>query len=195
MLRIIPFYPTEAKLVTALKRGEARAQKVVYERYSGRMLAICVRYVANRADAEEVMIDGFMKIYEKIDQFREEGSFEGWMKRVMVTESLMFLRKKKAWRQEIPIDEMGAEPDYDWAETSLESEELMRLVNQLPDGYRTVFNLYAIEGYSHAEIAEMLKISEGTSKSQLSRARSLLQVGLKKIQEYHYEEAYRKTAN
>ncbi len=195
MLRIIPFYPTETKLVTALKRGEARAQKVVYERYSGRMLAICVRYVANRADAEEVMIDGFMKIYEKIDQFREEGSFEGWMKRVMVTESLMFLRRKKAWRQEIPIEDMNVEPDYEWADTSLESEDLMRLVNQLPDGYRTVFNLYAIEGYSHAEIADMLKISEGTSKSQLSRARTLLQVGLKKLHEYHYEEAYRKTAN
>lgn len=194
MFRIIPFYPTEAKLVTALKKGESRAYKVVYERYAGKMLAVCTRYVANRADAEEIMLDGFMRVFEKISQFREDGSFEGWIRRIMVTESLMFLRKNKAWRQELSIDEVTSEPDYEWAETSLEAEDLLRMVNQLPDGYRMVFNLYAIEGYSHAEIAAMLGISEGTSKSQLSRARSLLQVSLKKIEQNQYEKSYRKTA-
>ena len=194
MFRIIPFYPTEAKLVTALKQGENRAYKVVYERYAGKMLAVCTRYVANRADAEEIMLDGFMRVFEKVSQFREDGSFEGWIRRIMVTESLMFLRRNKAWRQELSIDEVTTEPDYEWAETSLEAEDLLRMVNQLPDGYRTVFNLYAIEGYSHAEIAEMLGISEGTSKSQLSRARSFLQVSLKKIEQNQYEKSYRKTA-
>lgn len=205
MLRLIPFFTTEAQLITALKRGESRAHKVVYERFASKMLAVCTRYCANRADAEEVMLDGFMRVFEKIGQFREDGSFEGWIRRVMVTESLMFLRKSKQWRQEIPIEEATVEPDYAWADTMLNENDLLRIVNQLPDGYRTVFNLYAIEGYAHAEIAEMLGISEGTSKSQLSRARLLLQTNLKKLEqepvqqtgqtEYLHEKTYRKTAN
>ncbi|MCX6213427.1 sigma-70 family RNA polymerase sigma factor [Spirosoma sp.] len=199
MLRLIPFFTTEAKLIGALKRGESRAHKVIYERYAGKMLAVCTRYCANRADAEEVMLDGFMKVFEKIEQFREDGSFEGWIRRIMVTESLMFLRKAKQWRQEISLDEVTVEPDYEWADTAVNENDLLRMVNQMPDGYRTVFNLYAIEGYSHIEIAEMLGISEGTSKSQLSRARVLLQTNLKKLEQEtrseSYEKAYRKTAS
>lgn len=199
MLRLIPFFTTEAQLIVALKRGESRTHKVVYERFAGKMLAVCTRYCANRDDAEEVMLDGFMRVFEKIEQFREEGSFEGWIRRIMVTESLMFLRKAKQWRQEVPIDEVTVEPDYDWADTAVNESDLMRLVNQLSDGYRTIFNLYAIEGYAHAEIAEMLGISEGTSKSQLSRARMILQTSLKKMEQdfrkVSYEKTYRKTAN
>jgi RNA polymerase sigma factor (sigma-70 family) len=199
MLRIIPFFTTEAQLIVALKRGESRAHKVVYERYAGKMLAVCTRYCANRDDAEEVMLDGFMRVFDKIGQFREDGSFEGWIRRIMVTESLMFLRKSKQWRQEIPIDDSTVESDYEWADTAVNENDLLRLVNQLPDGYRTVFNLYAIEGYAHAEIAEMLGISEGTSKSQLSRARMMLQVNLKKMEQdfrtVSYEKTYRKSAN
>ncbi|CCH56338.1 RNA polymerase, sigma-24 subunit, ECF subfamily [Fibrisoma limi BUZ 3] len=195
MLRIIPFFTTEAQLVSALKRGESRAHKVVYERYAGKMLAVCTRYCSNRADAEEVMIDGFMKVFEKIEQFREDGSFEGWIRRIMVTESLMFLRRNRQWRQEVAVDEMTDEPDYEWADTAVNENDLLRMVNQLPDGYRTVFNLYAIEGYSHAEIADMLGISEGTSKSQLSRARILLQTNLKKLEkDFTNEKTYRKAA-
>ncbi len=183
MLRLIPFFTTETQLIAALRRGESRAHKVAYERFSGRMLAVCMRYCANRDDAEEVMIDGFMRVFEKISQFREDGSFEGWIRRVMVTESLMFLRRNKQWRQEIPIDDVTAEPDYAWADTAIHENELLRMVNQLPDGYRTVFNLYAIEGYNHAEIAELLGISEGTSKSQLSRARAILQATIAKAEQ------------
>ena len=206
MLRLIPFFTTEAQLVAALKRGESRAHKVVYERYAGKMLAVCTRYCANRDDAEEVMIDGFMRVSEKIEQFREDGSFEVWNRRVKVTESLMFLRKNKQWRQEVSIDDVTVEPDYAWADTAVNENDLLRMVNQLPDGYRTVFNLYAIEGYSHAEIAEMLGISEGTSKSQLSRARMLLQANIKKLeqdsaqgkwagQREYYEKSVGKAAN
>ncbi len=183
MLRLIPFFTTETQLIAALRRGESRAHKVAYERFSGRMLAVCMRYCANRDDAEEVMIDGFMRVFEKISQFREDGSFEGWIRRVMVTESLMFLRKNKQWRQEIPIDDVTVEPDYAWADTAIHENDLLRMVNQLPDGYRTVFNLYAIEGYNHAEIAELLGISEGTSKSQLSRARAILQATIAKAEQ------------
>ncbi len=183
MLRLIPFFTTETQLIAALRRGESRAHKVAYERFSGRMLAVCLRYCANRDDAEEVMIDGFMRVFEKIGQFREDGSFEGWIRRIMVTESLMFLRKNKQWRQEIPIDDVSIEPDYAWADTAIHENDLLRMVNQLPDGYRTVFNLYAIEGYNHAEIAELLGISEGTSKSQLSRARAILQANIAKAEQ------------
>lgn len=183
MLRLIPFFTTETQLIAALKRSEGRAHKVVYERFAGRMMAVCTRYCANRADAEEVMLDGFMRVFEKIGQFREDGSFEGWIRRVMVTESLMFLRKNKQWRQEMPMNDMLVEPDYEWADTAVHENDLLRMVNQLPDGYRTVFNLYAIEGYAHAEIAQMLGISEGTSKSQLSRARAMLQMSLKKLEQ------------
>ncbi len=199
MLRIIPFFTTETQLVAALKRGESRAHKIVYERFAGKMLAVCARYCSNRADAEEVMLDGFMHMFEKIEQFREDGSFEGWVRRIMVTESLMFLRKNKQWRQEIPIEEAVLEPDYEWADAAVNENDLLRMVSQLPDGYRTIFNLYAIEGYSHAEVAEMLGISEGTSKSQLSRARVMLQANLKKLEQEcrtePYEKKFRKTAN
>jgi RNA polymerase sigma factor (sigma-70 family) len=191
MLRLLPFYTTETQLIRALARGESRAQKVVYERFAGRMLAVCMRYCANRADAEEVMLDGFMRVYNRIGQFREDGSFEGWIRRIMVTESLMFLRRHKAWRQEIPLDEAATEePDYARADAHLNESDLLRLINQLPDGYRTVFNLYAIEGYSHAEIADALGIAEGTSKSQLSRARTLLQASLKKSEINRDETGY-----
>ncbi len=193
MLRIIPFFQSESQLITALKRSDNRAHKVVYERYSGKMMAVCVRYIANRSDAEETMIDGFMRAFERIGQFREEGSFEGWLRRIMVTESLMFLRRTKAWRHEIALDEIVTEPDYEWAQNSLEADDLLRLVGQLPDGYRTVFNLYAIEGYTHQEIASELGISEGTSKSQLSRARLWLQTSLVKL-EREYGQANRTSA-
>jgi len=183
MLRLIPFFTTETQLIAALRRGEAKAHKVVYERFSGKMMTVCTRYCANRADAEEVMLDGFMRVFEKIDQFREDGSFEGWIRRIMVTESLMFLRKSKQWRHELPLEDVTEEPNYDWADASLNADELLRMVGQLSEGYRAVFNLYAIEGYSHAEIAETLGISEGTSKSQLSRARALLQTQLKKAEQ------------
>jgi RNA polymerase sigma-70 factor (ECF subfamily) len=196
MLRIIPFFTTEAQLIAALKRGESRAHKLVYERFSGKMLSVCTRYCTNRDDAEEVMLDGFMRVFEKISQFREDGSFEGWVRRVMVTESLMFLRKNKQLRQEVALDDTLIEPDYDWADATLNENDLLRLIGQLPEGYRSIFNLYAIEGYSHTEIADLLGISEGTSKSQLSRARALLQSSLKKLeQQQNYERTYQKTAS
>lgn len=178
----IPYYLSESQLVVALQRGEARAQKVTYERYATRMMAVCLRYVANQADAEDVLIEAFMRVFERINQFRNEGSFEGWVRRIMVTESLMFLRKNKSLRQEVPLDNVMKEPDYQWADENLQADDLLRLVAQLPDGYRTIFNLYAIEGYNHAEIASLTGISEGTSKSQLSRARALLQQKIKTLE-------------
>ncbi len=163
------------QLITALQRADSRAQKALFERYSSKMLAICVRYVSNRYEAEEILMDGFMRVFEKIGQYKSEGSFEGWIRRIMVNESLMYLRKNKQWRAEIALEDVAPEADTTFADQDLMAEDLMNLLEQLPAGYKTVFNLYAIEGYSHAEIAESLGITESTSKSQLHRARALLQ--------------------
>ena len=175
MIRRLLGYSTEVQLITALQRADSRAQKALFERYSPKMLTICVRYVSNRYEAEEILMDGFMRVFEKIGQYKSEGSFEGWIRRIMVNESLMYLRKNKQWRAEIALEDATPEADTTFADQDLMAEDLMNLLEQLPAGYKTVFNLYAIEGYSHAEIAESLGITESTSKSQLHRARALLQ--------------------
>ncbi|GAB3895894.1 RNA polymerase sigma factor [Larkinella knui] len=175
MIRRLLGYSTEAQMITALQRADGRAQKALFERYSSKMLTICVRYVSNRYEAEEILMDGFMRVFEKIGQYKSEGSFEGWIRRIMVNESLMYLRKNKQWRAEIALEDTLPEADTTFADQDLIAEDLMNLLDQLPAGYKTVFNLYAIEGYSHAEIAESLGITESTSKSQLHRARALLQ--------------------
>lgn len=165
----------EDELIKGCKKNNPKIQRQLYEMYSGRMLAICRRYIKHTDEAEEIMVNGFLKIFEKIDQFRGEGSFEGWMKRIMVFEALNHLRKQKMVFVEIETAQYNENIDYTNAQSQLEVQDLMNLLDELPAGYRTVFNLYAIEGYSHQEIGEMLQISESTSKSQLSRARVHLQ--------------------
>lgn len=165
----------ELTLVEALRRGDPKAQRLAYDRYSPRMMALCRRYLADDFEAEEAMIEGFMRVFAHIGQFRDEGSFEGWIRRIMVNESLMALRRKKQEGFRYDYEEVTNETPPIAADTSLEAAELMALIDRLPTGYRTVFNLYAIEGYPHEEIAGLLGISENTSKSQLHRARVLLQ--------------------
>ncbi|MFB0945846.1 MAG: RNA polymerase sigma factor (sigma-70 family) [Spirosomataceae bacterium] len=186
MLKAIPLFGTEHDLARAISKGDSKAQSMLYERYSPKMLSICLRYMGDMMEAEDVMIEGFMRIFDKISQFNFKGSFEGWMRRIMVNEALMRLRGKKMINVE--LDEVRQESSGVTVESNINAEELLKLVNELPVGYRTVFNLFAIEGYSHAEIAEQLEISEGTSKSQLSRARALLQERLKVIEKDHLRE-------
>ncbi len=174
MTKVLPLFKTEYDLAKAIKQGNKAAQTEFYNKFSGKMMSICLRYVSDRMQAEDVMIDGFMKVFDKIDQFGFNGSFEGWVKRIMVNEALMFLRSRKMIEMDLELASSDQSLHFQ-ADDSLEAEDLMILISQLPVGYRTVFNLYAIEGYSHAEIGEKLGISEGTSKSQLSRARTLLQ--------------------
>jgi len=125
--------------------------------------------------AEDVMIEGFIKVFGKIGQFKSDGSFEGWIRRIMVNEALGYLRKQKRIPEDFLSEEASNIPDYQYADQNLDAQEIMVLIEQLPMGYRTVFNLYAIEGYAHTEIAELLGITESTSKSQLHRARAMLQ--------------------
>ena len=171
---------SEETLVLGLRRADPKAQRQAYDRFSPRMMALCRRYMADDFEAEEAMIEGFIRVFERIGQFRDEGSFEGWIRRIMVNESLMALRRKKQEGYRQSFEEVAAETPPVAAETGLEAAELLALIDRLPAGYRTVFNLYAIEGYPHQEIAGLLGITESTSKSQLHRARALLQ---KMIQE------------
>jgi RNA polymerase sigma-70 factor (ECF subfamily) len=126
-------------------------------------------------EAEDILVCGFTKVFRKIDQFKGDGSFEGWIRRIMVNESLTYIRKNKSMFLEVEIEKADREPDYAQMHNQLEVEDLQKIIDQLPTGYKTVFNLYAIEGFSHKEIAEKLGINENTSKSQLSRARVHLQ--------------------
>jgi RNA polymerase sigma factor (sigma-70 family) len=167
-------FTTEQELIKGCLKNERIAQELLYKSYSGKFLSICLRYVKDRDLAEDVMIEGFMKIFEKLPQFEGMGSFEGWMKRIIVTQSLLTLRSQKKLNMEVHVDSPieGTSDGYEL--NHLEAEDLISLIHELPLGYRTVFNLYAIEGYSHSEIGDLLGITVSTSKSQLNRARNLL---------------------
>jgi len=168
----------DIELIEGCKRKDAQAQKCLYDRYAGKLYALCCRYIKEKMEAEDVLIIAFTKILDRMDQYKGEGSFEGWMKRVVVNESLTYLRKNKNMYLEMDIEAADREPDLEKLESHLQAEDLMKMIEGLPSGYRIVFNLYAIDGYSHKEIAEQLGISENTSKSQLSRARVALQKSL-----------------
>lgn len=180
----------EQDLINGCRQGNKMAQKRLYDTYSSKMHAVCYRYVRNQADAEDILIAAFTRIFSKISQFRDEGSFEGWIRRIVVNESLTFLRSKRAMYIETDLDHAEHQINYGHLEDHLAAEDLMNMISQLPDGYRVVFNMYAIDGYSHKEIATHLGISENTSKSQLSRARVYLQKMLAQ-----YEEKAKKLIN
>jgi RNA polymerase sigma-70 factor (ECF subfamily) len=165
----------EQELIKGCIRREQGAQKCLYDTFSSKMYALCCRYVKDSMEAEDVLVTAFTKILDKIDQYKSEGSFEGWIRRIVVNESLTYLRRNKNMYLELDLEAANYEPDYQTISDHLEAEDLLKMIGELPSGYRIVFNLYAIDGYSHKEIAEQLGISENTSKSQLSRARSYLQ--------------------
>ena len=177
---LLPF-KSEQELIQACQKQDRRAQQIVYQVNAGKMMAVCKRYLGIGPDAEDALMEGFMKVFSKIDNFQGQGSFEGWIRKIMVNESLMKIRKT-ANRYDQDIDETYDVAHPEDALMHLGVEEIQNLILELPPGYRTIFNLYAIEGYSHVEIGDMLQISEGTSKSQLSRARQILQSKLKELQ-------------
>jgi RNA polymerase sigma factor (sigma-70 family) len=165
----------ETELIRGCIRRDRAAQKRMYEMYSPVMYPICCRYVKNSMEAEDVLVVAFTKILNKIDQYKGTGSFEGWMKRIVINEALVQIRSQRSMFLTTDIDEVESEIEDADNHNHLEEEDLMKMIMQLPAGYRSVFNLYAIDGYSHKEIAAELGISENTSKSQLSRARVFLQ--------------------
>ncbi|RZS96763.1 RNA polymerase sigma factor [Cecembia calidifontis] len=176
-------FTTEQEIIKACLKNDRKAQEQLYQTYSRKFLAICIRYVKDRELAEDVLMEGFMKIFEKLPQFESKGSFEGWMKRIIVTQSLLTLRNSRHLNMEVVQVETHLEVQENSYELNhLEAADLMELIQELPVGYRTVFNLYAVEGYSHSEIGDLLGITESTSKSQLNRARNLLKQKIADIQ-------------
>ncbi len=173
---------TEEELLEGCRRGKSSAQRGLYDRLAPKMLGVCLRYIKDREEAEHVMIGGIVKVFEKLEQFKSEGSFEGWVRRIIVNDCLMYLRKNRNMSLETDIDSASDTLNLSIMEDTLDQADLLKLIGELPVGYRTVFNLYAIEGYNHAEIAKQLEISENTSKSQLSRARKWLQTKLAEIE-------------
>lgn len=165
-----------SQLIKEAKQGSTAAQKYLFDLMADRLLMICRRYIKNMEDAEEIMLDGFYKFFKNLSSFSYQGeaALFVWMKKIMINECLMFLRKKNVFSivsdsdaEDIPLEEEAL--------NNLSAAEIFNLIIQLPVGYRTVFNLYEIEGMGHKEIAELLSISEGTSKSQLSKSKVLLQ--------------------
>jgi RNA polymerase sigma factor (sigma-70 family) len=172
------YHAADHELIEGCKKHDRHAQRFLYEHFSSKMFALCCRYIKDRMEAEDILVTSFTKIFDRVGQFKNEGSFEGWIRRIVVNESLSYLRRNKSMYLETDIEAADREPDYERLDSELEAQDLLKLISELPAGYRIVFNLYAIDGYSHKEIAEQLGISENTSKSQLSRARVALQNAL-----------------
>ncbi len=165
-------------LIANCQKGDRLAQRKLYDRYAAQFFGVCRRYIYKKEDVEEVLLSAFYKIFTKINQYTGKGNFEGWMRRIVVNEALMFLRKQnnlstlQVVHTEDALKNMAVRPK---ADSNIREGEILKLLDHLPTGYRTVFNLYVIEGYSHKEIAQLLKVSINTSKSQLLKARRMLQ--------------------
>jgi RNA polymerase sigma factor (sigma-70 family) len=165
----------ESDLIKGCLNGERKMQEALYYRYSPKMYAVCLRYSSNADDAQDLLQDGFIKVYKNIDKFRGEGSFEGWMRRIFVNTSIEHFRKKTKINTIADSNDVQME-DKEWtALDTIAEKDIINLIQELSPGYRQIFNMYVIEGYPHKDIAEILGISEGTSKSQLARAKAILQ--------------------
>ena len=174
---------TDEELIRGCLKEDESAQRELFRRYAGKMLAVCQRYARNSMDAEDIIQDAFIKVFDKIRQFKFEGSFEGWIRKIVVNTALkkytVIRYDKEVSGYEIGDRDSTMEAS---ANSHLGEKELLGLINKLPDGYRLIFNLYVIEGYQHEEIAQLLKIQPGTSRSQLVKARNMLKNQILKLQ-------------
>ncbi len=170
----------DTKIFEGVLKGKRHAQNMLFKKYAPLMLGICMRYAQNKAEAEDMVQEGFIKIFTKAGDFRGDGSFEGWMKRIMVNTAISYYKSHLKHQHHTDMDDVnetiaaddGHEDDLE--EVNLPKDKLMELIQGLPEGYRMVFNLYVFEQYSHKDIADQLGVSINTSKSQLSKARKLL---------------------
>lgn len=181
-MQFLIYSARETELIEGCRRNESIAQKALYEHMAGKMFALCCRYIKDRMEAEDVLVTSFTKVFDRIGQFEGKGSFEGWVRRIVVNEALSYLRKNKSMYLETDLTAADREPHLDNLNNQLEADDILKLVAGLPAGYKIVFNMYAIDGFSHKEIAGQLGISENTSKSQLSRARTHLQTKLMELE-------------
>lgn len=178
-------------LVKDCLKKKPRAQKEMYEQFAPAMLGVCYRYTKSITDAEDVLQEGFIKIFLHLSEYRSTGELGAWIRRIMVTTALNYLKKNKRYRSELVFAEMPLHPVSDENPViKLEAKQLSELIRQLPTGFQTIFNLHAIEGYTHAEIGEILGITDGTSKSQYARARYLLIEWIEKYSSCSNQEQY-----
>lgn len=169
----------EQTLIQQCIEGNAKAQKALFDKFAPKMMAVCMRYVSSRMEADDVMQEGFIKLFANLPNFRFEGSFEGWLRRIFVNSALDYIKRNKRSTMEASLDQVQELSSVGTSD-ALQEADLLKIIQAMPTGYKTVFNMYAIEGYSHKEIGEMLQISENTSKSQYSRAKTYLQSQLEK---------------
>ncbi len=173
---------TEYELIKGCIKQDAKCQRLLFEQMAGKMLSVCLRYANDSMEAEDMLQDGLVRVFNNIHQFKFEGSFEGWVRRVVVNCALKHLQKKRIQFSEIKENSNDGLRMESYAFSNLGEEDLMKLISQLPDGYRIVFNLNIIEGYTHEEIGQMLNIQASTSRSQLVKARKMLQYQILQLQ-------------
>ena len=165
----------DSTLVKECIKGNAKAQRLLFDKFSQKMLGVCLRYTKSQDEAEDALQEGFVKAFSKLKDFSNQGSLEGWIRRIMVNTSLDAIRKNTKFMKDVSIDTVDYQiGNEDFIVEGLNAEDLMKLINSMPEGYKVIFNMFAIEGYSHQEISTTLGISESTSKSQYMRAKGYL---------------------
>jgi len=184
-LKVLKLYNNEAQLIYKASKNHRDAQHALYKAHAPKMLSVCRYYIKDTQQAEEALLNGFFKVFKQIKSFKSQGSFEGWIRQIMVHESISLLRKKK--QLEFSADDMELyDKPINSDTTELDLEKIQLLINNLPEGYRIIFIMHAVEGYKHREISTLLGISESTSKSQLFKARKLLQKQIKQLNKTSY---------
>ncbi len=185
-MKVVSLHKNYKSLLVKASRGNKRYQHQLFELFAPKMLSICRQYIKNKDLAEEVMLTGFLKVFTHLKSYKSEGSFEGWIRRIMINEAISQLRKEKKlqFKDEEVLENSINHVAY--IETNLEVEDIQKMIDALPQGYKTVFILYVVEGYKHSEISELLQISESTSKSQLFKARKILRSIIEKQNNVNY---------
>lgn len=173
---------TEYEIIQGCLKKDIKCQQMLYKAYAGKMMTVCLRYSKDKSEAEDIFQEGFIRVFQYMHQFKFEGSFEGWLRRIIVNTALKNISKKRInFVEVVNLDEhAGGLPPY--AYSNLGADDILKLINRLPEGYRLVFNLHIIEGFTHEEIAKILKIQAATSRSQLVKARKMLQNQITKLQ-------------
>ena len=189
-MKVIHLHQEEKQLIELAVENNRHAQQKMYSKYSPKMLSVCRQYIKDLHQAEDIMITAFMKVFTNLNKFKHEGSLEGWIRRIMINECISFIRVHK--KVKFIEDENYFEDSFNNIESQFSVDDIQSLIDSLSDGYKMVFNLYCIEGYKHQEIADLLGISEGTSKSQLSHARKILQDNINRLKNYENEIATKK---
>jgi RNA polymerase sigma-70 factor (ECF subfamily) len=192
-MKVINLHQEERELIELAVENNRHAQHKIYSKFSPKMLSVCRQYCKDLHQAEDIMITAFMKVFTYLKNFKHEGSFEGWIRRIMINECISYIRVQK--KVKFIEDENYFEESFNNIESQFSVEDIQSLIDSLPDGYKMIFNLYCIEGFKHQEIATLLNISEGTSKSQLSHARKMLQEQINKLKNYENGTEYIRNPN